>query len=364
MLTIHPDTTIYVFCPAHIVTGGIEAVHQLVDKLRTFGHNARIVTLPAVTNPLLLQYRNYDVAFADAVEDHGRNVLIATEVNPRQLNRYSRIQKAVWWLSVDNHETSSERFDFHSPASAAVSHFVQSAYARRFLQDKGVENIHDLSDYLHREYLRDLHPPKNDIVLYTPVKGSEDLLRPLITADPSLQWRPLKGMIRKQHARTLRQGKVYVDFGSHPGKDRQPREAAVNGCCVLVGLRGSATFPDDVPIPDPYKFDIRDLQSDAVLSIIRQCLARHGERRHDFDGYATTIRGEEERFGEEVKRIFGVQQQRDQPRFAKATRNTWEYMQQNRPLTVMRGLANELIPLGPTNLARQVYRSLTAPKKN
>lgn len=364
MLTIHPNSTIYVFCPAHIVTGGIEAVHQLVDKLRTFGHDARIVTLPAVTNPRLLQYRNYDVAFADAVEDHSRNVLIATEVNPRQLDHYSRIQKAVWWLSVDNHEASSDRFDFHSPARAAVSHFVQSAYARQFLQDKGVENTHDLSDYLHREYLRDLHPPKNDIVLFTPVKGSEDLLRPLITADPTLQWRPLKGMIRKQHAQALRQGKVYVDFGSHPGKDRQPREAAVNGCCVLVGLRGSATFPADVPIPDPYKFDIRNLQSDAVLSTIRECLARHGERRHDFDGYATTIRGEEERFGEEVKRIFGVQQQRDQPRLVKATRNTWGYMQQNRPLTVIRSLANELLPLGPTNLARQVYRSLTAPKKN
>lgn len=361
MLTIHPDTTIYVFCPAHIVTGGIEAVHQLVDKLRTFGHDARIVPLPAVANPLLIQYRNYDVAFADTVEDHSHNVLIATEVNPRQLDGYTNIQKAVWWLSVDNHEARPDRFDFHNPASGAVSHFVQSAYARQFLQQRGVEAIQDLSDYLHREYLRDLHPPKNDIVLYTPVKGSEDLLRPLITADPTLQWLPLKGMIRKQHARTLRQGKVYVDFGSHPGKDRQPREAAVNGCCVLVGLRGSATFQEDVPIPEPYKFAIRDLQSGAVLSTIRQCLAQHGERRRDFDDYAATIRGEEERFGEEVKRIFGVQRQRDQPRLAKATRNTWRYMQQNKPLTVVRGLANELLPLGPTNLARQLYRSLREP---
>jgi hypothetical protein len=361
MLTIHPDTTIYVFCPAHIVTGGIEAVHQLVDQLRTFGHNARIVPLPAVANPLLIQYRNYDVAFADTVDDDYRNVLIATEVNPGQLNRYSRIQKAVWWLSVDNHEASSDRFDFHNPANGAVSHFVQSAYARQFLQHKGVEHIHDLSDYLHRDYLRDLHLPKNDTVLYTPVKGSEDLLRPLIHADRSLQWLPLKGMIRKQHAQTLRQGKVYVDFGSHPGKDRQPREAAVNGCCVLVGLRGSATFPEDLPIPESYKFAIPDLQGDAVLSTIRDCLAHHAKRRKDFDDYAATIRGEEERFGEEVRRIFGVRRQREQPRLATATRNTWTFIQQNRPLTVMRGLANELVPLGPTNLARRVYRSLTAP---
>ena len=363
MLTIHPDSTIYVFCPAHIVTGGIEAVHQLVDKLRTFGHDARIVTLPAVTNPLLLQYRNYDVAFADTIDDDSRNVLIATEVNPGQLNPYSRIQKAVWWLSVDNHEAGSDRFAFHNPASAAVSHFVQSAYARQFLQDQGVKEIHDLSDYLHREYLRDLHPPKNDIVLYTPVKGSEDLLRPLIDADPSIQWLPLRGMIRKQHAQTLRQGKVYVDFGSHPGKDRQPREAAVNGCCVLVGLRGSATFPADVPIPESYKFAILDLQGDAVLSTIRDCLAHHGKRRKDFDAYAASIRREEERFSEEVKRIFGVQRQREQPRLAKAIRNTWTYVQQNPPLPVMRGLANELLPLGPTNLARRIFRSLTAPQR-
>lgn len=362
MLTIHPDTTIYVFCPSRIVTGGIEAVHQLVDQLRCFGHDARIVPLPAVTNPLLLQYRNYNVAFADAVDDHSRNVLIATEVNPGQLNRYSRIQKAVWWLSVDNHEAGSDRFDFQNPANGAVSHFVQSAYARRFLEGKGVKAIQALSDYLHREYLREHHPTKNDTVLYTPVKGSEDLLRPLIDADPTLHWLPLKGMIRKQHARTLRQGKVYVDFGSHPGKDRQPREAAVNGCCVLVGLRGSAAFPEDVPIPDGYKFTIEDLQTDAVLSTIRQCLAHHGQRRLDFDDYAATIRAEEARFGEEVARIFGVQRQRAQPRLAKATRNTLTFMRQNRPLTVVRGLANELLPLGPINLARQVYRSLTAPQ--
>lgn len=362
MLTLHPNSTIYVFCPSGIVTGGIEAVHQLVDQLRSFGHDARIVPLPAVSNPLLLQYRTYDVAFADAVDDHSRNVLIATEVNPGQLNRYSRIQKAVWWLSVDNHEAGSDRFDFRSPAAEAVSHFVQSAYARRFLEEKGVKEIHALSDYLHHEYLRDRHPPKTDTVLYTPVKGSEDLLRPLIDADPALQWLPLKGMIRKQHARTLRQGKVYVDFGSHPGRDRQPREAAVNGCCVLVGLRGSATCPEDVPIPAAYKFAVQDLHTDAVLSTLRQCLAHHGQRRHDFDAYAATIRAEKARFGEEVERIFGVQRRRARPRYAKATGNTLHFIRQNRPLTVMRGLANELLPLGPTNLARQIYRSLTAPQ--
>ncbi|MEB3323929.1 MAG: hypothetical protein VKM17_01170 [Cyanobacteriota bacterium] len=358
MLTIHPDTTIYVLCPAHIVTGGIEAVHQLVDKLRKFGHNAQIATLPRVANPMLLQYRNYEVVFADAIEDSSRNILIATEVNPGELNSYSAIQKCVWWLSVDNHENNRDKFDFHGPASASVSHFAQSAYARRFLQDKGVKSIHNLSDYLHAEYLRHLTPPKNDVILYTPVKGSDDLLRPLIEADSSLQWLPLKGMIRKQHAATLRRGKVYVDFGSHPGKDRQPREAAVNGCCVVVGLRGSATFQDDVPIPEPYKFDCRELQSGVVLSTIRDCLAHHGQRQHHFQSYAESIRGEEQRFEEEVKRIFGVQRERNERRFTTATRNTLTYIQQNSPFSAMRGLANELVPLGPTNLARRVYRQL------
>ena len=90
-LRVSPDTVIYVLCPSHIVTGGIEAVHQLVDKLRKFGHNAVIVPNPPVNNPLLLQYRNYDVSFARQIIDDECNILVTTEVNPWVLDAFQSI---------------------------------------------------------------------------------------------------------------------------------------------------------------------------------------------------------------------------------------------------------------------------------
>jgi len=154
MVEIFPDSVIYVLCPAHIVTGGIEAGHQLVDQLRSFGHEAWIVTLPTVNNPTLLQYRNYDVVFTAQIEDKSHNILITTEVNPRELDPYHRIQKALWWLSVDNNDRQANRFDSATPHNQAVTHFVQTAYAYSFLEQKGIHSIYYLPDYLHAEYLR------------------------------------------------------------------------------------------------------------------------------------------------------------------------------------------------------------------
>ena len=359
MIPTTDNSVIYVLCPSHIVTGGIEAVHQLVDKLRKFGHNANIVPLPQVRNPALLQYRNYEVEFASHIEDDPRNLLITTEVNPRQLDHYSSIRKALWWLSVDNHEKLAEGFEFDDPKNKSVVHFVQSAFAHNFLSQKGVETIYPLTDYLHAEYFRNIRPQKHNRVLYTPIKGADAYVDRLIRADPSIEWRPLKGLIRKAHAQALREGKVYVDFGSHPGKDRQPREAAVNGCCVIVGLKGSAACPEDMSIPDRYKFPLEPLDGTAILSTLRACLAEHGERRHDFDAYVDGVIQEERRFEQEILSIFGgtPRRTRRSPR-AIALRNTWLFVRQNKAPTILRGLANEFLPLAITNGIRRRYRAM------
>ncbi|MFN6352979.1 MAG: hypothetical protein ACK40D_08885 [Cyanobacteriota bacterium] len=360
MLHIYQDTIIYVLCPAHIVTGGIEAVHQLVDSLRRIGHQAKIVTMPIVANPVLLQYRNYDVEFATSIEDKKHNILITTEVNPRALDAHTSIQKALWWLSVDNHEKLKDRFDFFDVRNQAVTHLAQSAYAEAFLKERNVARVHPLSDYLHAEYLRPIRRKKRDLVLYTPVKGAEQYVNRLMDADPSIQWLPLKGMIRKMHAECLRLGKVYVDFGSHPGKDRQPREAAVNGCCVVVGLRGSACFEDDMPIPANYKFAVERLDVNAILSTIRSCLLDYENRIGDFEPYRNMILHEQTRFAHEVAAVFGIKRWSKKSHKLIAFGNTINFIRQNKALTVARGLANEILPLAITNTARSAYRNLYA----
>jgi hypothetical protein len=358
MLTIYKDTIIYVLCPAKIVTGGIEAIHQLVHKLRRFGHDARIVPTPSVPNPVLLQYRNYDVAFDTDVVDSERHVLITSEVNPRGLNAYRSIQKALWWLSVDNHEALEDQFQFGHPETADIVHFVQSAYAASFLEGKGQASFFYLTDYLHPIYFSQGNPQqKNNVVLYTPVKGAQHFIDRLMRADPSIQWLPLTGMIRKLHAQTMRQGKVYVDFGRHPGKDRQPREAVVNGCCVLVGQAGAARFQADVPIPDSYKFDLERLESERILETIRDCLFAYETRRRDFAAYSDFVRDDEHRFEEEIKAIFGVKDPQVRPLFMVKLSNTLAFSRQNHWFTTARGLMNELLPVSVTRWSKQLYLS-------
>jgi hypothetical protein len=363
MFDTYPDTTIYLLCPARIVTGGPEAVHQLADKLAALGHDARIVPVPSVPNPALMQYKNYRVAFADQVVDHSHNILITTEVNPGALDHYHSIQKAIWWLSVDFHQKLQHPFDFRSPKAQVVTHLVQSFYARTFLRQQGVDAAFDLTDYLHPEYTRPRGPAvKSNTVLYTPVKGAEAHVRQLMAADSSLQWLALTGMIRKMHAKTLRQGKVYVDFGSHPGKDRQPREAVLNGCCVLVGRSGAARFAQDLPIPDAYKFSLDPLEVERILATIHRCLADHGQRIHDFDGYAAFARDDEARFEREIEALFGVKAPIGRPPSVSAVvlRNTLRFVRQNDLPTACRGLVNELTPLSLSTAAKRLYRPLEA----
>ena len=109
-------------------------------------------------------------------------------------------------------------------------------------------------------------------MLYNPKKGIE-FTRQLIEAAPDLNWVPLENMSNEEVRGKLKTSKVYIDFGDHPGKDRFPREAAISGCCVITGKRGSAAY-DDVPIPE------------------------------DFDGYRSTIKAEKNKFIEDVRSIF------------------------------------------------------------
>ena len=83
----------------------------------------------------------------------------------------------------------------------------------------------------------------------------------------------------------LETSKVYIDFGHHPGKDRIPREAAVSGCCVLTGLRGSARFYQDVPIPEAYKYEDVIGSIPDIVRQIKSCITDYERHYADFEEY-------------------------------------------------------------------------------
>jgi hypothetical protein len=93
-------------------------------------------------------------------------------------------------------------------------------------------------------------------VVVNPAKDA-GLLRPFVQSG-RFQVVELGGMDSQGVSEVLHASKVYVDFGKHPGRDRLPREAALAGCLVMSTYIGSATYWEDMPLSNWYKFETLD----------------------------------------------------------------------------------------------------------
>ena len=337
MLKISPKSKIYILCQAQYATGGTEAIHQLADKLRKFRYNAFIVYSPRKENPVPESFRIYNTKNSEIIEDNEANLLIAPEGWISKLKPYKKIQKAIWWLSVDNAEKNTSQlgakvssrwenlkkvrwivntykilnrrgkisFDFSEKENRKMIHFAQSAYAENFLNANGACEIYPLSDYLNKCFRHEDNAKKENSIIYNPKKGGE-ITSKLIKQAPELKWVPLQNMTPKHTAKAMEKAKVYIDFGEHPGKDRIPREAAMKGCCVIVGLKGSARFFQDIPIPREYKFKADPVNSKKVIAKIKDCLNNYEKRKDDFENYRRIISMNEEKFEREIRQAFGT----------------------------------------------------------
>lgn len=334
MIPINNDSKVFVLCPAYSKTGGPELLHQLVYELNRNNINAEIVyyNTGEDKNYTPNDFRQYVQTYAlfSEISDCGNNYIIFPEVMTRAMAKFKKAKKIVWWLSVDNYSKkrgllNSLKFyrvrgtlslihkglfcinDSH--LKRADYHLCQSYYAMDFLKKKGFKNVEYLSDYVN-DYFLDIEPDyskKEDIVLYNPKKGF-NFTRKLIDRAPELNWTPIENLDTRGVRDLLLKGKVYIDFGNHPGKDRIPREAAMSGCCVITSKNGSAKFPDDVPIPEQYKFDDKDKNIDLIIKKIKQCLTNYKDEINQFEIYRQYIKAEKESFAQDVKKIFKVEQ--------------------------------------------------------
>ncbi len=162
-----------------------------------------------------------------------------------------------------------------------------------------------LSDYIHDAQSYGSGPPAERMpnsVAYNPAKGKAYICgSPAMT--PGISWHPLHGMTPDQVEALLRRVEVYIDLGHHPGKDRIPREAALAGCVVVVGARGSAAFPEDVPVQHEVRIEVNDVTEppgERHTSLRTSCLT---PSRGDVDRTATgtTFAGRRGVFRREVQ---------------------------------------------------------------
>lgn len=342
-MSVSERSKIYVVCPANFATGGPEVLHQLVNVLNTCGREAYMYYLPSDhPDPIHSEYTSYNNPFVREIDDDRANILIMPEIYPHKLNdSFSKIQKVIWWLSVDNYYDEPFNVSFQKkfyekcnkkvkkifknitvfnlekcraafgkrfplPESYRnITHFAQSEYARQHLMKKNITSVFHLSDYINEEFFKNASTiQKEDLVLYNPKKGYE-FTQKLISQSPTFKWVPIENMTRSQVQELLKKAKVYIDFGTHPGKDRIPREAALAGCCVITGRQGSAAYYEDVPIPDDFKFNEDTHTIPAICKKINECFTDYEKMSQQFEPYRTIISNDKSTFELEVRTQFG-----------------------------------------------------------
>jgi len=339
-IPLESDSVVYVVCPAHFKTGGTELLHQYVACAKRHGIDCRMAYVDATEekniNPAFSKYIQSYCAFED-IEDEERNVVILPEIYTAFLSRFKKIKRVIWWESVDNYlVTASAVFNLKrildnpkvnflnavriirrrssgAPIRAikkgAGWHFVQSRYAKDFLESHGItNNVFFVSDYINEEYLKDGvdYSEKEDLVCYNPAKGRRFTSK-LLKRGKEITFVPLVGMTNEEVKKTLAKAKVYIDFGHHPGKDRFPREAASMGCCVITNKKGAALNEEDVPIGDRYKFNQKRRNIPLILSSIKRCLSSFDEETKMFEDYRKGIREEKAKFEDDVAACYKKQ---------------------------------------------------------
>ncbi|MCM1188232.1 MAG: hypothetical protein NC541_02925 [bacterium] len=309
---------IYVCCPPRVATGGVELLHQMIFELnRRSPGIARMLYIDGYPEEGWLmppQYGKYGTPFV--ANDYRRydSIVILPEVWAEGAGTvFWGYKTVIWWESVDNYFLVNPAETWMSFAkNKSMLHLVQSEYARGFLTENAKvseDRILSVSDYLNESFFTTKVSLKAEgrrpCVLYNPLKGFEFTAK-LIEAAPDLEWIPLRGMTPEQVANLMRESRVYVDFGDHPGKDRIPREAAICGCCVITGRNGSATYPEDVPISGEYKFGRDEKNIPAICDCIRRLVNEYDTYISDFAYYRAVIRGEKEKFEKAVANLIPV----------------------------------------------------------
>lgn len=326
---------IYIACPEKFATGGTELLHQLYYKLKKFEIEVKMYYYnKTLDNPVADRFLKYNVEWIENIIDASDNILIVPEINVELLNNYQKINKYIWWLSVDNYKLKyKEYFKFNLEnldnsqqkvklfiknlvkgikenknifIDRDIKHLVQSKYAEEFLKSKGIkEEIKYLSDYINNDfYIENLEiNGRENNILYNPKKGLK-ITKKIMKLFPEFNYIPIQDMTPQEIKELCLKSKIYIDFGNHPGKDRFPRETASLGCIVLTNKRGSAKYFEDISIPIKYKYGENYGEIKRLGKDIENIFKNYKLIFDEYKNYRNKIKLEEMIFEDEIINLF------------------------------------------------------------
>jgi len=339
MIEIYKNTKIYVACPANVLGGGAESLHQLAYHLRKdlsidaymYYYNFDDRRFETPVHPEYQMYENPYVTKLNEIEDTKKNIIIVPEIQEglNLLQLFKNIRKGVWFLSVDYYYLSKvyEKMLFLDYNKLDLLSNKIDKLAIKFPYEKDpllkLADVYITTSYRGLKWFSNLKPmfylkrpinkafienstkfsKKENIVAYNPKKGLS-FTKKIIKFAKDIIFVPIDNKTREEVINLLKKTKVYIDFGYFPGPERMPMEAAILGCCVITGKRGCAAFFEDVPIPDEYKFEYIEENIPKIVDKIKDCLENFEERYKDFENYREIIKNGPKEFIEDLRKTF------------------------------------------------------------
>lgn len=286
---------ILVICPAHVATGGTEALHEFVSLMNAqHGVNARIWYWSIQhDNPSPPEFAAYNCEYVTSMPEGYNDVIVVPEIWANNVMDFPNCTRVIYWLGVDAYAgwtPEAKRGAFLEDES--IIHIAQSEYANDFLKKLGAKHIIRCTDTLNPEFYEPYEETeRGDVVLYNPAKSTA-FSKLLITECKGVKFRPIQNMKRQEVIDAMRHSKLYVDFGEFPGRERMPREAVLCGCCIITSKIGSAGY--DADFPHNYKFESKASHLWAIERKIKNVLANYDICRRNFDFFRQALRNEKE----------------------------------------------------------------------
>lgn len=325
---------VFVLYPRGVRTGGPEALHQLVDMLRSLGQPAFLVACSGAEKMRVEEYACYDAPEVSTAVDSPRNAVVVPETYTRELRKFKHAKKFCWWLSIDNSPffeseklmgriapdrarnvlRLTKHFVLSSVQSALRTrnrndwvHLAQSSYAWAYVSSRINTNPSLLSDYTRTEEFDTearSSVSRGRTVAYNPAKGRECIEKIIVSSPEDIEWRPIRGLSRAGVIELLQETSIYLDMGHHPGKDRMPREAALAGAVAIVSRRGAGAYYNDVPVPWEHKVSIGEDSIEIAVERIKHVLENVPVESLKQKDYVARILAEKDQFRREVEDIF------------------------------------------------------------
>ncbi len=340
--------TIFVVCPYGMITGGPDALGELVFYLKKSGFNAKLAYtfIDNLNYPIPKQYQSYfkDYILFKDIEDKPDQIIILPEIFSYLSNRFKLSKVFIWWLSVDNNlkgtsvlskinflipyplrlikhiylkdniriftksylaELNKTKYQFKKEKEN-VSHLCASYYALDYVSKRTHNPCYKLIEPIDKCFLDNSvtnKKAKEDIIIYNPIK-SGSFVNKIKGKAPYLTFVPLKGMSQEELIDNYKKAKLYIDFGPFPGAERMPKEAVINDCIIITGKNGASAFYEDVPIPDEFKFDSTNKNIDAIINKIIFSLKNYNDILPLFKKYKDTVINLENGFTNSLINIF------------------------------------------------------------